>query len=393
MRTINLLDPAVRANPYPHYAAIRSEAAVCRVDPGEMWAVVRHAEAAYVLREAGLFSSSGLRLLTEHPALEYNPMAESIFVSDPPVHTKLRSLVSRAFGPAIIRRVEPIARRLADRAVATLREGRFVDFCELLSEPLPAAVIAELLGLPPALSGQCRRWAEAFLSINPFAPPEVIARVRDTIETVERHVTELLEARRRAPGDDLVSDLLATEIDGAALTPRELISFFVALLTAGYETTSHLLSSAMRLLVRNPDVHDAVRTDPTLLAAFIDETLRLEAPTQLTLRIATTEAEVGGVVLPAGARVVVLIGSANRDPLKFIDPDRIDLRRPRPGVLSFGHGIHTCIGAALARSEARIALEALLALPGHFEERDASEDWNPSLLVRGLRTYPLRYVE
>jgi cytochrome P450 len=255
---------------------------------------------------------------------------------------------------------------------------------------MPSRVIADLLGLDASPGGRLKRWAEDLLSVNPAAPVEVIERVRETITTLEGYLREVIAARRRAPEDDLISDLIAAQIDGVALSDEEIVSNLFLLLSAGFETTSHLITSAVRLLARHPEVHDRVRAHPALIPAFIDEVLRLESPVQALLRLATADVKVGDGSIAAGSLVVALLGAANRDPRVFADPDRLDLDRPRSRLLSFGYGAHFCVGAALGRAEAQMALEALLALPGHFEEPPGQNDWTVSITNRGLRSYQVR---
>lgn len=392
MERINLFSPEMCADPYPVYAEMRRSSPVCKVDPIGCWAVTRYEDAVHVLKENSLFSAAGIAHMIQNPGVGHNPIADSLAVMDPPAHTKLRALVSRAFGAAIIPRVEPIARAAAAEGAEQLRGGDFVDFYKAFSVPVPAAVIANLLGLDPALRDSFMRWSAHIVSINPAMPPEKLDDVRESVTTLRRYLTEVIAARRNEPRDDLVSDLIAAEVDGQALTHDELMGFLFLLLVAGLETTSHLLTNAVRLLVRRRDVHDRIRRDPTLIPAFVEEILRFDPPVYADIRLTTADVQVGGTAIPAGSLITVLLGSVNRDERLFDDPDTFDIDRPRQAGFSFTYGIHSCLGAALARAEARMALEALCSLPGYFEEQPGEKEWAISATVRGLLRYPVRLV-
>lgn len=392
MERINLFSPEMRADPYPGYAEMRRSSPVCKVDPIDCWAVTRYEDAVYVLKENGLFSAAGIAHMIQNPSVGHNPIADSMVVMDPPAHTKLRALVSRAFGAAVIPRIEPIARTAAAEGAEQLRTGDFVDFYKAFSVPVAAAVIANLLGLDPALRDSFMRWSAHMVSINPAMPSERVDEVRESVTTLKRYLTEVITSRRKEPKGDLVSDLIAAEVDGQALTHDELMGFLFLLLVAGLETTSHLLTNAVRLLVRRRDLHDRLRKDPTLIPAFVEEILRFDPPVYADIRLTTAEVQVGGATIPAGSLVMVLLGSVNRDERLFEDPDTFDIDRRRQAGFSFSHGIHFCLGATLARAEARVALEALCSLPGYFEEQPGEQEWAISATVRGLLRYPVRLV-
>jgi cytochrome P450 len=391
MERVNLLAPEFRSDPYPFYAEMRRSAPVCQVEPGGMWAVARHDDIVRVFKDTELFSSAGIRVLAAHPGIDHSPLAESLVMMDPPAHTKARALVSHAFSASAIPRIEPLVRAAAIEAVATIRAGGVIDFCEVLATRVPATAIAELLGLDVKLRDQMQHWSEHLESVNPGISPEHVAEVKATITAMEGYLVEVIESRRQAPKDDLVSDLLAAQIDGTALTRDEIVSFLCLLLVAGLETTSHLLTTTVRFLIHHPDVQERVRRDPALIPALIEEMLRYDPPGQATMRLSTADAEIGGVRVPAGSIVILLLGSAGRDESKYEAPEGFDLDRPKQVNMAFGYGIHFCIGAMLARTEARIALEELLKLPGRLEEA-GEHTWNMSISVRGMVRYPIRYV-
>ena len=388
---MNILSPAFRADPYPYYAELRRRGAVCQVEPGGMWAVSRHEEVLFVLKHPERFSSQGFKAAWEPPWVGVNPLASSVLAMDPPAHTRLRALVSRGFGPAAASRLEPRVRALAGELAEGLR-GEEVDFIEALAMPLPAFVIGELLGLDHALHGSFKRWADDILSVTPeLPPPEQVARVKATIAELDGYLREVIAARRRAPADDAVSDLLRAEVDGQSLTDTELVNFLVVLLLGGLETTTHLLGNALLYLSAHPELMARLHAEPLLVPRFVEEILRYDGPSQSMPRIVIEETTLAGVTLPRGAMVIALVGSANRDERVYPAPDSFDLDRGSQGGLQFGHGIHFCIGAALARMEARLALEAIVTRYARVTRPAGEITYNRTLTVRGPVALPLRF--
>ena len=388
---VNIMTPDFRANPYPFYAEMR-RARAALVDPGGMWAVSRHEDVAYILKNPELFSSRGFKEAWQPPWLEYNPLADSMLATDGPAHARLRVLVSSAFGPRTIARLEPRIRELAAALTDDLASRGEADFITSFALPLPAFVIGELLGFDPALRHHFKRWADDLISVTRVPEsPEHAARVRATVTEVTGYVAEVIAARRREPTDDLMSDLIRAEISGQSLTDAELISFMLLLLLGGFDTTTYLLANCVRLLAQRPEEMDRLRADPSLIPRFVEELLRYDAPVHGLPRITTAEVTLGDVTLPRGALVLALLGSANRDERQYPDPDRFDIHRSQSSA-TFGHGIHACIGAVLARLEARLSLEALLARFRGFASLPGELQWNRSLTVRGMVALPLRFI-
>lgn len=383
--------PEVRADPYPTYSKLRTQTPVCQVDPGGFWAVSRYADVIYVLKNPQLFSSRGGKELAIQPWLEKNPIAGSLILMDPPEHTATRALVTHAFGTRVLPRVEPLARVVcAEFAVRAPNLG-VVNICDEISTVLPGNVIADLLGLDDASVHKLRIWTEDLVSVNPGTRIEHQTRIIQTVHELEAHVRQMLEDRKNLPRDDLATQLLEAEINGEKLSDDDVVSFFFLLVTAGFETTTHLVTQALRMLALHPQLVDRLRADPTSIAAFVEEVLRFEPPTHARLRLVTETTELAGVVLPEGSTVMPLLASANRDEHYFENADRFDMDRKQKASLAFGHGIHFCLGATLARLEARIVLEELLPriravqLVGEMQ-------WNESLTVRGPTKCDVRFV-
>ncbi|NOK32132.1 cytochrome P450 [Corallococcus exercitus] len=388
----NLLSPEVKANPYPTYARMRREAPVCQVEPGGMWAVSRHEDVLRVLKDPQRFSSQGFRVATNPPWLGGNPFSESMLTMDPPQHGRLRVLVQKAFGSAAMARLEPRVREICRQAVAELPRGVPVDLMPPYALRIPAAVISDLLGLDPSRAARLKQWADLITGgVTTVRPDEEDRkqRARDAVAELRQYFGEVLEARARTPGTDLVSELLQARVDVEALSRDELIAFMALLLVGGIETVVHLLGASLVVLRDHPEVWAQLRADRSRIPAFIEEVLRYEPPAQAAPRLTTEAVELGGVSLPKGAPVLVLLGSAAHDDAHFPDGDRFNLSRPGPQNLPFGHGIHFCLGAQLARMEGRLALEALLDAFRHLQAGPEPMTWHRTLVVRGPATLPL----
>ena len=390
---IDLLTRANRENPYPTYARLRRERPVCQVDPGRIWAISRYADVQYAFKHSELFSSGAFQAAFKPEWLPHNPLGDSIIAMDPPIHAKLRALVSRAFTSRGIARLEPFVRAAAAGLAEKLRDVGEAEFLAEFGVPFPAQIIAETLGVDPSLHRSFKRWSIAMATIT--APPTEAskAELRHTVTEMERYMTEVIRERRRAPTDDTVSDLIRAQVNGQALTDADIIAFLFLLLPAGLETTTNLLANVMLGFLERPGDMTALRERPDTIPAYVEEVLRYDPPVQAMLRVATQDVELSGTTIPAGATVIVLIGAANRDEARFADPDRFDPSRPgNAGDMAFGHGIHFCLGAPLARMEVRIAIEELVARFRGVELLSDSLDWFDSLTVRGPTALPLRFL-
>jgi hypothetical protein len=313
---------------------------------------------------------------------------------DPPDHTRLRSLVNRAFTPRVVEDLRPhirdVARYLIDRVVT---DGA-MDVVEDLAVPLPAIVIAELLGVPPDDREQFKAWsAQIVLALDGTLPPAVRMQAAGARGELASYFDRLIGQRRRRPRRDLLSDLVAVEDKGERLSHPELLSMCNLLLVAGHETTTNLLASGALTLLRHPDQLALLRQRPNLLAGAVEELLRFESPVQRIGRVAKAPVTVGDVEIKAGQMAAAVVAAANRDPAVFPDPDRLDVTR-RPGPhLAFGHGPHFCLGAPLARLDGQVVFEALLdRLPAlRLADPDWTPEWSANTVIRGLKALPVRF--
>jgi cytochrome P450 len=350
--------PEVKRDPYPFYAALRREAPVFEIAGRGMWAVSRHADVGSALKRPDLFSSSVNADRADIPA------SETLLGSDPPAHTALRKRVERSFTPRRMRALAGRASVLARELTAAFETSGACDVVASLAAPLPIVIIAELMGVDPARRDQFKLWADAIITRGTGRPSSTDRAALDArAAEFKAYLGEILEARRRDPGEDLLSALVRDEPDAPGLSPAQALNFAVLLLLGGSETTTHLVGNALRALFADAETLARVRADRALIPAVVEETLRFDAPVQSVLRRAMADVELGGARIPAGAIVLLLLASANRDESVFPDGERFRLERAEAKHLAFGAGPHFCLGATLARMEAEAALGAVLALP------------------------------
>ncbi len=380
---------AFHEDPYPVYAELRAQAPVYRNDELDFWALSRHADVLEGFRDANRFSTAmGVSL---DPAAwgPTAPLGMSFLAMDPPRHTRMRNLVSKGFTP---RRVAALADRIREIAVAYLDglvgSGGF-DVIADFAGKLPMDVISEMLGVPQADRATLRSWADLLVHREEGmqdVPPEGL----EAFGRIRAYFEERIAGLRQRPGEDLISALLAAEIDGDRLEEWEILSFCNLMIVAGNETTTKLLGNALYWLWRHPEQRSIVTRDPGLIPRWVEETLRYDNSTQLLARHLTDDVEIRGTRLPRGARIALLLGSANRDEEVFERADAYDIRRDTTEMLSFGRGAHFCLGASLARLEARVALEEWWQRFAGYEIAPEGAVRVHSVNVRGFATLPVK---
>jgi cytochrome P450 len=393
-----LVTPEGQADPYPYYALMREESRVSRTAFGP-YVVNGYEECLGVLRDprlgrgqgtedssGGIFGGAGTRRREFLDASQHN-----MLLSDPPDHTRLRRLVSRSFTPRQVERLRPTLHELVDGLLDALAERREVDFMAEFALPLPMSVIGELVGVPTGERADLQPHVRAAAKgIEPVLSEEEIEEAIVAIAFLGDYFLELLEERRRQPCDDLLTALVQARESDDRLTDEEITSTAVLLFAAGFETTTNLLGNGLLALLRHPDQLADWRAHPDIAPSAVEELLRFDSPVQFNMRTALEPADLLGEPLDRGDRIVVLQGAANHDPARFAAADALDLRRKDNTPLSFGWGIHHCIGAALARMEGEIAFNALLARFGTMELLEEEAHWRPSFTLRGLLDLPLR---
>jgi cytochrome P450 len=391
---LDLTDPAVVADPYPAFAAARAQAPVQWHEALGLWLAFTHNESNAVLRDRRL----GRIWRDKAPAERFESFnlihRNAILEMEPPDHTRLRRLISTAFARGHVERLRPWVQELADRLVDDLVERSAgstpVDLFTGMAEQLPVAVIAELLGVPEADRPLLRPWSNAIVKMYEYGRT---TQVEDDAERAAAefvaYLRSLAAERRATPGEDLLSHLVTMrDADGDRLTEDELVTTCILLLNAGHEATVNVSGNGVLALLEHPDQLQRLREDPSLLPTAIEELMRFDSPLQLFERTATEDVAIGGVTVERGQKIAALLGSANRDPAVFADADTLDVGRTENPHISFGAGVHFCIGAPLARVELQASFGALLRRTSVLE-LGAPAVRRPEFVMRGLRELPL----
>ena len=394
-----LLSPERRRNPYPFYARLLREAPVHFCEPWGAWLVTRHADVNAGFRDmrmssvrTGMFSQG----MPEDILRKLEPMARNmaswLLFHDAPSHTRLRSLINKAFTPRMVEALRPRIQALVEELLdAASGKGRMEVIAEL-ANPLPVIVIGEMLGLPREDRYRLKQWSDKLAALIGTGRP-TMAEVEGALGAIlefEDYFRPLLAQRRAQPGSDLLSALVRAEEQGNLLTEQEVLSTCTLVLFAGHETTTNLIGNGLLALLRHPEQWELLRGAPELLPDAVEELLRYDSPVQFTNRVAAVDLEFGGHTFRKGDRVMLMIAAANRDPAVFREPDRLDVRREELRHQSFGMGPHYCVGAALARVEAQEAFAALLRrFPRMQVAPGAEPEWADNVGFRGLLSLPV----
>ncbi|MEU1406361.1 cytochrome P450 [Streptomyces sp. NPDC005728] len=386
-------DPEFLADPYPAYAELRAQGRVHHYEPTNQWLVPHHADVSALLRDRRLGRTYQHRFTHDDfgrtaPPPEHEPFHtlndHGMLDLEPPDHTRIRRLVSKAFTPRTVERLKPYIDGFAGDLVARLVAKGGGDLLTDVAEPLPVAVIAEMLGIPESDRAQLRPWSADICGMYELNPSQDTAAraVRASVEFSD-YLRELIAARRKEPGEDLVSGLIAAHDEGDRLTEQEMISTAVLLLNAGHEATVNATVNGWWSLFRNPAQLAALRADHSLIPSAVEELMRYDTPLQLFERWVLDDIEIDGTTIPRGAEIAMLFGSANHDPSVFTDPTRLDLTRKDNPHISFSAGIHYCIGAPLARIELAASMTALLEKAPTLS-LTAEPERKPNFVIRGL---------
>jgi len=394
MTSFNPMDPEFLANPYPTYARLRAEDPVHH-SPLDFWVLTRYEDVAAVLRDPRFIKEPLAPFVAARFGVAVpSGVGLSMLDRDPPDHTRLRSLVSKAFTPRVVEGLRPRIQRIVDDLIARAEAAGSMDLIEEFAYPIPVNVICEMLGVPVEDHERFRGWsldiARGLDSI--LLPPEseVPRRSGAARHAIGEYFRELIAERRASPRGDLLSALIAAEEAGDKLSEDELLATCILLLIAGHETTVNLIGNGTLALLRHPAELRRLRETPGLIASAVEELLRYDGPVQRTARIPSTDVTIGGRTIGKGEMVMPFIAAADRDPAQFPDPDRLDLARADNRHIAFGWGIHFCLGAPLARVEGQIAIGTLARrLPNLALATDKLE-YRPSLTLRGLKTLPVR---
>lgn len=389
-----LWSPAAIDNPYPIYDYWRA------VQPirwtGSDWQMFRYADVQTLLRNPRLgaeqFQADPQWRATTGLAPLFEARAKMMLFTDPPDHTRLRTLVHRAFTPRVVESYRPLVQRIVDQLLDAAAVRGEIELIGEFAYPLPVTVIAHMLGVPVDMHDQFRRWSDslaAFIGGTTRPEAEVLPAALQAVLDMSDFILALVAERRRAPRDDLLSALAQAEDGGDRLSEQELVANSILLLLAGHETTTNLIGNGTLALLRHPDQFALLRDHPELTAAAVEELLRYDSPVQMTSRRALTDIEFHGHHIATGQTVTVFIGSANRDPSQYEEPGRLDLTRSDVRHLSFGHGSHYCLGAPLARLEGQVAISTLIRRFPHMSMRNERIVWRDNFALRGLQSLHL----
>ncbi len=388
-------DYQVQDDPYPVYARLRDEAPLYRNEELDFWALSRHEDVTAAFRDTEQFSNVNGVSLDPSAWGSRATRTMSFLAMDPPRHTRMRALVSRGFTPRRVQDLEGRIRDLARKHLDACLSRDTFDFVDEFAGKLPMDVVSEMLGVPEQDRAQLRRHADTLL----HREDGVMAVPRASSEAAFSLIVyfiEMVADRRARPdggrdGADLTAALLDAEVDGGdRLTDEEIVGFLFLMIVAGNETTTKLLASALYWAWRNPEQLAMPMSDPTFIGPWVEETIRYDSPSQMLARTVTKDFTSHGRTVPAGDRLVLVVGAANRDPAVFPDPDRYDLERDTSALISFGSGRHYCLGANLARLEARVALTEFTSRVSRFEIDEARAERVHSPNVRGFATLPVR---
>jgi pimeloyl-[acyl-carrier protein] synthase len=398
------IPPQLLQDPYPLYRMLRSTNPVFRVPVGDadspgVWILTRYRDVHAVLKDAR-FSVDRRRAAIVEQNADRLPLAaavgeqgglRSMLLMDAPDHTRVRGLVNKAFTPRRVAALRPRIEAIVAAQLDEVEGGGAFDLIDQLAAPLPAIVIAELLGVPAADHRRFKEWSSTLVSAIGVADPvDGRERFEGALAQLLEYLRGIIAERRKAPQDDLISAMLEAQEERDALSDIELLATSNLLLLAGHETTTNLIGNGTLALLRNPDQFARVRDDRSLLRSAIEELLRYDSPVQATARVPGQDVELGDATLPARSLVFTAIGAANRDPDVFADPDRLDVARTDNHHLSFGFGAHFCLGAPLARLEGEVAFDALLDRFPKLELASDVLEYRPNPILRGLTALPVR---
>jgi cytochrome P450 len=384
-------------DPYRQYAALREHDPVHR-SPLEVWVLFRYDDIVGVLRDPSLSvqidnaaPTARTRMFAEQAPGDVERGSHAILNIDPPDHTRLRRLVSKAFTPKMVQELRPRIRELVDDALDAMAARGQADLIGDLAFPLPFTVISEMLGMPDGNRDEVRGWSHTLTkTLDPILSPEEIEASLAAANKMMAHIEDVLAWKREHPADDLLSGLLAAEDEGDRLSQVELLDQVILLYIAGHETTVNLIGNATLALLRHPDQLAQLRSDPELDAGAVEELLRYDSPVQFSRRITTADLDVGGTTIPAGTFTLTCLGSANHDDARWgSTADELDITRPDANQhMSFGNGIHHCLGSSLARTEAQVAIGALVRRFPDLELAGEPER-NGRVVLRGLESLPV----
>jgi cytochrome P450 len=397
----NPLSPEFQANPYPYYDMLRENMPILFFSDWGNWFLTRHEDNVAALKDAR-FGRDILSIMTREemgwqedpPHLRplYQMQEEWMLLRDPPDHTRLRTLVHKAFTPRMIERLRERAEAITNDLIDKAQANGGMDLIDEFALLLPVTVIAEMLGVPVSDYAMLHQWSTGLAHTLEMAQsPEVAERGAEVTVEFSAYIREMIAERRKNPQEDLISALVATEAEGDKLSEDEMVSMCILLLFAGHETTVNLIGNGTLALLRNPDQWEKLKADPSLVKSATEELLRYDSPVQMTARWVLEDCEFAGHQLKRGQQVSTMIGAANRDPARFANPNQLDITRDSNPHIAFATGIHFCIGAPLARMEGQIAFAALARRLPNLKLVNENPPYRNTYVLRGLAELPVTF--
>jgi cytochrome P450 len=393
-----VFDDDTLQDPYPTYARLLEEGPLHYVDVGSKWAVwsvLGHAECSSIAKDPRCSAKRAQQLLLPLPLsrqAEFSELARMfslwLIFMDPPEHTRLRKLLNKGFSPAAIEAMRPQVESLVDRMLQPLKPGMEVDLLSEFAYPMPVSVISEMMGVPEALHGTFADWSRAIALFrgSPNRTVEHAIAAQDAMLHLTDYFRKTVAHRKRNKGNDLISLLIDIEEEGEALTEEEVYAQCIALLFAGHETTRNLIGNGMYTLLQHPEQAAELRGNPEMIRSAVEELLRYESPVQFTARVLKEDVEICGQHIPKKWTILCMLGAANRDPKRFKDPDRLDLKRLNNQHLAFSAGPHACIGGQLARLEGQVAIANLVQRFPNMKLTGPRPEWASTFGLRGLKS-------
>ncbi|MFY9683550.1 MAG: cytochrome P450 [Candidatus Sulfotelmatobacter sp.] len=396
-----LFTDEILQDPYPAYARLHEEGPLHYLDVDgkwALWSIVSHAECSSAAKDPRLSAKRSQQMILSLPLSSQSEFSELarmlglwLIFMDPPEHTRLRKLLNKGFSPAAIEGLRPQVEAIVDEMLKPLRHGAEVDLMHEFANPMPVRIILEMLGIPQELRDTFVNWSRA-IAVFRGSPDRTVEQTRDAQDALialTDFFKKTVAERRRNKGNDLISLLIDIEEEGEVLTEEELYAQCIALLFAGHETTRNLIGNGMYTLLRHPQETAELRENPEMIRTAVEEILRYESPVQFTARVLKEEVEICGQHIPKKWSVLCMLGAANRDPKRFKDPDRLDLKRLNNQHLAFSAGPHACIGGQLARLEGQIALLNLVQRFPEMKLAGPRPEWAPTFGFRGLKSLPV----
>ncbi len=399
----NPFTPAALADPYPMYRELLAHNPVSWNSTLQTWVFTRYDDVDTILthestsadRRSGTnsFAEMQRKYIADNPQ-DLFVRAPTMLTSDPPEHTRLRRLVSKAFTPRAVENLRPRIQDILDELLAEVADKGEMDLVQTVAYPLPVIVIAEMLGVPAEDRDKFKKWSDEIVATlgGPFTPQDVLQAAAKARNELVEYLSGVIADRRANPRDDLISGPIAAEDEGTVLSTQEIYSTTILLLVAGNETTTHLIDNSMLALLKNPEQLQLLRDDPSLIQPAVEELLRFIGPVQATGRTIKEDLEIGGQAMKAGDSSFVLLGAANHDPAKWgDDAHKLDVTRNASDHVGLGDGIHFCLGAPLARAEAQIAIGTLLQRFPDLKLAIDEPEWGGTFIIRGVKSLPLTF--